>query len=1036
MTKVPAKLAYGPSGTLQLEPARALLSFHPKKKGDTANLDAVAKKLGLVVDSGKSKAGSVAVNHTGRQRWLRSPDGKPIEPAQLERGRFSLNPVYRVGSSDDADGLLAIRVNALVVLPASDSASKKLNKLIVDLGFELDDRFAVLRPYRYYSASSAKAAPSIGLRQLLLEKHAQLLRSVQFDVVPYVSPVASSASPVDRLFTGVDAGTEDFRQWYLRAIDPSAPIADPAADGGIDAPTAWVEHAAGTGAAVKVALIDNGVEIAHPNLVNGSSNSLFQSGGNTGLAISSLPPSSGVEDPDIFNTYRWHGTAMAGLVAARFDGDDLLPISQRRIAGLGRSVELISLATYTGSSADLAAGIAAATAGTWEADIILVGMVSNVWMSGDFDFDMIATNLDTAFADGKIIVVPAGNSTSDTEDTLKFPAAHPGVIACAASNRRKDWALLESRHLNPGPLAEIDHQASRYGNELSVTAPGEDITTLDLTGMAGRNVDAGSGFDPLLGTDNISDFGGTSAAAALVAGTAALLVSTYPDYPVAGDVVARRDAVKRILERTADMLPGPAATPYKYIDVTREWVLGAPPHARVDPWHEESGFGRINAGKALTFADVMIRERPDDVGEEPYTYAGVPGGPDMIVSTIDVAGADPVRPTEAEFQAAFGGTVDDTFDVVRNDYNRAGRLEEGNENYLYMRVKNLGPAVATNVVVKAVLASCAMGFDYPEDYNQAVGVMTGDYLAPPTVTFPTLAVGEERIAKISVVVPVGSPHLCLLGSVRSDNDHAFENFHAFIVDALTDPMRANLAHGQSYSRNNLVQKNLSLVNLIPPPPPPAPGPAPDPDPGPGSGGGAGKGFRYGILPFILGTRRGIDRNTHLVVEVEHPEQDVRVRVALDDGERHFVDRVNFKEEARRMKKWAARLDPVREDAFEFLAATRIRTKLAGILGELAIAPGTLFGAQTRPRLEPIDVDGGRVVLENRRRYLEVPSRRALVRLEKDANQRYPIALEARVPAGKGGRDIVVHLREYDERGNQVGDQTVVFQHPRARKKLK
>ncbi|NUT09853.1 MAG: S8 family serine peptidase, partial [Nonomuraea sp.] len=96
-----------------------------------------------------------------------------------------------------------------------------------------------------------------------------------------------------------------------------------------------------------------------------------------------------------------------------------------------------------------------------------------------------------AIGRGAVLVASAGND-GDAANRKNFPAAYPGVIAVGAVDRRLRVAGFSNRQ-----------------DYLSVVAPGTDIVTAD-------------------GGDSYVVGDGTSSAAAMVAGVAALVRSAYP----------------------------------------------------------------------------------------------------------------------------------------------------------------------------------------------------------------------------------------------------------------------------------------------------------------------------------------------------------------------------------------------------------------------------------------------------------------------------------------------------------------------------
>ncbi len=127
---------------------------------------------------------------------------------------------------------------------------------------------------------------------------------------------------------------------------------------------------------------------------------------------------------------------------------------------------------------------------------------------------------------GCVFVASSGNNNS----SVKYPARYPDAVAVAATRKDDDRCTPNDWGANQG---------SCYGPEVSVAAPGIDVTTTDHSGSGGYSPWDGSP-DP----DYTFTFGGTSAACPFVAGVAALMLSANPGLTVA--------EVRQILEDTAD----------------------------------------------------------------------------------------------------------------------------------------------------------------------------------------------------------------------------------------------------------------------------------------------------------------------------------------------------------------------------------------------------------------------------------------------------------------------------------------------------
>jgi hypothetical protein len=117
--------------------------------------------------------------------------------------------------------------------------------------------------------------------------------------------------------------------------------------------------------------------------------------------------------------------------------------------------------------------------------------------------------LDRAAAQGVLVVGAAGNMGSDTP---QYPAAHPGVLSVAAVGR--DEARLPR---------------SSWGGSVDLLAPGEEIEGADASGV-----------------DGVVARSGTSQAAALATGTAAVLWRLHPAWTASEVRAALRGSARRL----------------------------------------------------------------------------------------------------------------------------------------------------------------------------------------------------------------------------------------------------------------------------------------------------------------------------------------------------------------------------------------------------------------------------------------------------------------------------------------------------------
>lgn len=291
---------------------------------------------------------------------------------------------------------------------------------------------------------------------------------------------------------------------------------------------------------IKVAVLDEGVDLQHPDLA-GNLLPGYDATGQGSLG--------GAAAGDA------HGTACAGIIAA--EGNNGIGI-----AGVAYHSKVIPIriAYRAGSNWVTTNGwIAAAINWAWEqgqADILC-----NAWGGGS-PSSLINEAIDKALQFGRRglgspVVFAAGNSNGE----LNYPASYAPTIAVTA------MSMCDERK----SLTSCDGEnwwGANYGIGVDVAAPGVKITTLDNTGASGWSNE-----------DYLMDFNGTSAACPHVAGVLALMLSVAPDLT--------GEEARFLLESSCDKVGN-----YFYSDFAPGQAAGA--------WSPELGYGRVNAGKALT----------------------------------------------------------------------------------------------------------------------------------------------------------------------------------------------------------------------------------------------------------------------------------------------------------------------------------------------------------------------------------------------------------------------------------------------------
>lgn len=253
------------------------------------------------------------------------------------------------------------------------------------------------------------------------------------------------------------------------------------------------------GAGVTVAVLDTGVDDRHPDLKGAT-----------------LPGKDVVGFGASRGDRAWarHGTAMAGIIAGRGHG----PGGEDGVLGVAPEAEVLPVRVLledgdpersrarSSRSGALAEGIRWAVDNG--ADVVNLSLGDDSESAHPDPREDAAVRY--ALRKGAVVVASAGNG-GEEGDRASYPAAYPGVIAVTAVDRYGARASFSTRRWYT-----------------TVSAPGKDIVIADPDGTYY------SGW-------------GTSAAAAMVSGAAALVRSAHPDLSPA--------QVKRLLADTADNTP-------------------------------------------------------------------------------------------------------------------------------------------------------------------------------------------------------------------------------------------------------------------------------------------------------------------------------------------------------------------------------------------------------------------------------------------------------------------------------------------------
>jgi subtilisin family serine protease len=411
---------------------------------------------------------------------------------------------------------------------------------------------------------------------------------------------------------------------------------------------------------------------------------------------------------------------------------------------------------------------------------------------------------------GCVMVFSAGNGP--VEMTTQSPlAAHPKTIAVAASTYQDEWATYSNFSVHgldvcaPSGVTPIDP-----AHGIATTAPVNN-GTLNGAGLPDPN---GSYID---------DFGGTSAAAPMVSGLIALMLSVNPDLTWI--------QVRDILRQTAKKnLPPPAVSPPR---PNPAWDVFKP------GYNAYYGYGRIRAGKAVqraedfigdvgSLADTWIKEHLADVGD-------VPSHP-MYSEDVWVRNLDPVVDAPPfDHQAPIPGQF----------------------NWVHAIARNRGEQPSSDVYVRLLVTRWAgTQFVYPDDFEPVIDPSPFP-LTPGQMTPRSYLIGEKRIPSI----PAGSfarvfarwhPDL-MPPPLTHINGVAYSWAHPCLLADVTPHDGPPTTGNRTADNNNICQRNLTTVD-------------------PSS-------QTLAPLLFVVGHKR--NQRRHLELEIVRKSSSAKVRLFID-----------------------------------------------------------------------------------------------------------------------------------------------------------
>ncbi|MBK8557790.1 MAG: S8 family serine peptidase [Lewinellaceae bacterium] len=306
-------------------------------------------------------------------------------------------------------------------------------------------------------------------------------------------------------------------------------------DADMDVEPAW--NITTGSSSIKIAVIDEGVDLDHPDLIG----NMLAGYDATGLGSGGNPSGDDA-----------HGTACAGIIAA-------VANNSIGIAGNAYGCKIIPIRiayTPAGQTNWYTTTSWQANAINWAWQTAGADILSNSWGGGS-PSSLVSSAITNAVNNGRAgkgspVLFSAGN---DDQTPVSYPSFYSNVISVGASS------MCDERK-SPDSCDGETGWGSNYGTGLDIVAPGVKIATCDIAGTAGYN-----------GGDYTYSFNGTSSACPNAAGAMALILSVNPNLTQ----TQARSLLELSCERTGD---------YLY-----ETTSGQPN----GPWNNEMGYGRVNA---------------------------------------------------------------------------------------------------------------------------------------------------------------------------------------------------------------------------------------------------------------------------------------------------------------------------------------------------------------------------------------------------------------------------------------------------------
>lgn len=435
-----------------------------------------------------------------------------------------------------------------------------------------------------------------------------------------------------------------------------------------------------------------------------------------------------------------HGTAVLGEVAA----DD----NTLGVVGIAPSVASVRMVSHydagTSTTGHVADAILAVLPSMNVGDVLLLEIQRSYRPTETEDSDFDAIRL--AVAHGIIVVEAAGNGNSDLDAYTDVSGDH--IFDRTSADFRDSGAIMIGAC--ESALPHDRWTWSNYGSRIDCFAWGENVTSCGY-----GDLDAGSD-DNSTYTDS---FGGTSSASPIIVGSALILQGMHE----------ANTGTRLSPTQMRSLLSDPATGTPQGGGTAGD--IGVMPDLQA-----------IITNTLQIVPDIYLRDNIGDTGDVPVV-GGISGSPDIILRP------DPVVDPDAAFGQGSG---------TENSSTLGYEAEAGQDNYIYVRVKNRGGADANNVTV-TVYWSEVSTLVTPASWN-LVGTTT-----PFNVPQGDTLVVADSIVWSSTNIPA-TGHYCFVGVIDHPGDPAPPLPPATDWAGFTDFIR---------NQNNVTWRNFNVVDVDP-----------------------------------------------------------------------------------------------------------------------------------------------------------------------------------------------------------------------------